>query len=482
MATVCMGLGAGPAWADGYENVPIGSRTAAMGRAGLAGGFDSAMPTLNPAGLARLPGSVLAVSASMYRLSVVSVPAFMADGDTIESPWGALTVSQPGIASSEISSFPSSIAYMLHVGGESRPMVLALSLTVPRSVQRRFVHSYEFLGEGVAMRDNFTAIADEQQYVAAISWAGGFGGLRVGASVLGSYTARVQSIARDGLIVLGTANFHREQAQYSESLNSFDLGAVLGVQYDVTSFLRLGASARVPSVHLYGHFKGTEDSTILDALADSFVSTTQIEGDVVRGMPLRLGLGAELFGESWAVAFDAVAFIPRTREYARKGTVLNSSIGTAEARNDVAREVDATDPTRMVFNVGLGLEFKVTESNWLRAGVFTDFSSTPGTDPAMIASAVGRPSPRQLFSFPVQKVGASLGWGTRVAFVDTTLGVVGSYGSGDTLRYTPDQRYESLPTLETTPAKAYDVMAFLSASLDLSQGADGLMNQISEAP
>ena len=52
---------------------------------------------------------------------------------------------------------------MLHFGSEASPMVVAGSLTVLRSVQRRFVHSYEFRGEGVAMRDNFTTIVEEQQ-------------------------------------------------------------------------------------------------------------------------------------------------------------------------------------------------------------------------------------------------------------------------------------------------------------------------------
>ncbi|MCB9647248.1 MAG: hypothetical protein H6730_11715 [Deltaproteobacteria bacterium] len=470
--------GAGQARADGYENVPVGSRTAAMGGAAMAGGYDSAMPTLNPAGLARIPGSVLSVSASLYRLSHVWVPAFTADGATISSPWGDLAVSQPGIDSSEISSFPSSIAYMLHFGSETHPMVVAGSLTVPRSVQRRFVHSYEFLGEGVAMRDNFTTFIDEEQYVGALSWAAGFGRLRVGASVLGSYTSRVRTIARDGLIVLGTANFHRDQASYSESLNSVDLSALAGVQVDLTSFLRVGAAVRSPSVHLWGHFKGSEDNTVLDALADSFVSTTQIEGEATRGMPLKVGLGVELFGERWSVAADGGVFIPRSAEYSRTGTVLSSSIGTAEARKDQENEVDAVEPTELVLDLALGAEVQITDTNWLRLGVFTDFTAAPPASETAAQITEQRPSPRHLFSFPLNKFGGSLGWGTKVAFVDTTLGVVGSYGSGQTLRYVPDQRYSGATPVEATDARIYEVMAFVSAALDLTEAAGGLMSQL----
>ena len=65
-----------------------------------------------------------------------------------------------------------------------------------------------------------------------------------------------------------------------------------------------------------------------------------------------------------------------------------------------------------------------------------------------------------------------------MAFVDTTLGVVGSYGSGQTLRYVPDQRYSGATPVEATDARIYEVMAFVSAALDLTEAAGGLMSQL----
>ena len=56
----------GLAHAQNHNGVPLGGRTAMMGGAGVAAGNDSAMPYLNPAGLAGVPGDILGVSATVY--------------------------------------------------------------------------------------------------------------------------------------------------------------------------------------------------------------------------------------------------------------------------------------------------------------------------------------------------------------------------------------------------------------------------------
>src|SRR5690349_13363867 len=52
--------------AQNFRESPIGGRTATMGGAATAAGNDSAMPYLNPAGLAGVPGDIFAVSATVY--------------------------------------------------------------------------------------------------------------------------------------------------------------------------------------------------------------------------------------------------------------------------------------------------------------------------------------------------------------------------------------------------------------------------------
>ena len=61
LAALSVFASASGAWAQNYREMPIGGRTATMGGAGTAAGNDSAMPYLNPAGLAGVPGDIFAV-------------------------------------------------------------------------------------------------------------------------------------------------------------------------------------------------------------------------------------------------------------------------------------------------------------------------------------------------------------------------------------------------------------------------------------
>ncbi|MBK8010548.1 MAG: outer membrane protein transport protein [Deltaproteobacteria bacterium] len=468
------------AQADGFENVAAGARTAAMGGAAIAGGSDSAMPTLNPAGLALIPGSVLSVSASLYHLGLVTVPHFVSDTDEISSQWGTLSLSQKGIRSLAFSSFPSSIAYFWHLGSAESPHVLAASLTVPRNLKRRFSENYEFLGEGVAIKENQTTLIDEQQYLAALSWGAGFDDLRLGSSLLLGWTSFVRTSERSDLVVLGTGGFQRGQTRESRAENSVDAGLMVGVQYDVLPWLRVGATARSPSLHVAGRFEGSVDNTGIPDQGDTLIATTQSHGEATRGIPLRFGLGLEARFEDWSVALDGQVFLPRTLEFALEGRSINSSIGGAADRPDFDVEIRSRARLNPVINAAVGCEYRVTESNWIRAGLFTDFSALEPTSEQLerLPAIRGPVPPGIFFELPVHRFGASVGWGTKVGVIDTTLGIRGSYGHGRTLRVVPDQRYDRTHAIESTDVTVLEGAAFLSAALDVSEAAGGLMDHV----
>lgn len=460
-----------PARADAWQNVFTGARTTAMGGAGIAGGSDSAMPTLNPAGLARVPGSIVSLSASLYQLSLVTVPNYVADGDTIAGPLGDLQVSQPGIQSREFGAFPSGLAYFLHLGTQARPMVLAAALSVPRQVNRRVVQNLEFLGENVAIRSNLTTVVQETAYRLSASWAMGLGDLKLGASVVGAYTRLLRTHDQSDLTVLGTARFIREQSKSARAITSFDLGVVLGAQYDVMQGLRLGLSVRSPSVHLTGSVAGAEDLTYVDE-AGSSVSATQIQGDGVRGFPLRVGLGAEAYGDTWAVALDARLHVPRSAEYQLKGSLLTSSLGgDAGAAPDRMRDLQAIEATQLTVDLSLGFEWWMDEDNSLRLGAFTQMTAQQSAEDLLASRGQARPFPEDYFRFPINRFGGSVGWGSRVGPADTTAGLNAAFGAGDTLRRAPERRFEPRAPGQLTSATSFEVQAFVSAAVDLSEAA-----------
>lgn len=467
-------LAPGSAFADGWSNVSTGARTTAMGGTGIAGGGDSAMATLNPAGITRVGGTLLSLSASVYNVDGVTVPDYVADQDTLMSANGPLMVSQRGIASREFGAFPSGAAYFLHLGTAEAPMVLAASLSIPRQINRRVVQNLEFVGDNVAIQSNLTTVIQETAYRAALSWGMGFGRLRLGASVIGAYTQRLQTQEQSDLTVLGTSTFVREQSKSTRDLSSFDLGATLGAQWDVLDGLRLGLSVRSPSVHLTGTLEGSVDTTFLDE-GQSSVTAIQFRGDATRGFPLRVGLGAEVYGDRWTLALDGRLHVPRTAEFEVSGEALTSSLGgDGGAAPDQMRDLLQIEETRVTVDVSLGFELWLGDEDALRFGAFTQMSAQPSAADQLAARATPRSRPDDVFRVPIDRFGATAGWGTRVGPADTTTGLRAAFGSGDTLRRAPDRRFDPTAPAETTGAFVYDIQVFLSAAVDLGEAAAAL--------
>lgn len=472
-ATLVLGT---EAHADGYENVPTGSRTAAMGGAGIAGGWDSAMPTLNPAGLALIPNSVASLSASLYQTSMVSIENYVADGKSVPHPAGNLRVSEPGVDSVEFGSFPSGLAYFYHLGSKEAPMTLAASLSVPKYINRRFILNTEFSGDpsgqsfGVSVSDNITTIVFEEQYMAAFSWAIALNKLRIGVSALGSYTSFARTSDRSQLIALGTANFHRELIKEATFINSFDAGLVAGVQYELTDWLGFGLSFRSPSFHLSGSLDRSIDLTQLQAGDEPLIVAEQVLGsnETARGFPMKIGVGLVVKGDDWSLALDGQFFRPRPEEVRLRGTSISSMIGGLDANTDRSKELDAMPGRKNVFNVALGFEYALTDSNWLRTGVFTEQSAEPPAETAVMN--LQRANPEFLFTFPIDRYGVSVGLGTKLGPIDTTVGVRTTFGTGGTPRYAPDKVFfnNSERYLDTTPAQVIDTLVFISAAIDVT--------------
>lgn len=463
------------AHADGFENVPTGSRTAAMGGAGHARGADSAAPTLNPAGLALIPGSIASLSASLYQITAVQIPSFISDGTTVASRFGPLETSDPSASSAEFSAFPSGVAYFLHLDTGAAPLILAASLSVPRSSSKRFVESTEYKTEAVSIQESLTTLQEDQTYVTAVSGAMGFGDLRLGISVLGAYTQGLRSTERSSLEVQGTSGFVRDQVTEIDRYTSIDLGGLIGAQLDLNDSFSIGLSVRSPSLHLGGSYEGAVDFTNLGSEVDAVVSKMRSRGEAYRGMPLRVGLGAEARGDGWAAALDGLLFLPFGDLYRFEAEQFVSEVGGQNSTApDQERNLRVVIPTRPVINLALGVELEVTETNWLRVGAFTDFSALEPAAEQAARFANARVFP--LFDLPIGRIGGSVGWGTRLGVVDTTIGVRVAYGRGETLRIDPDLRfdYQANNRADVTDATVFDGIAFLSAALDVSESVRSL--------
>jgi hypothetical protein len=222
---------------------------------------------------------------------------------------------------------------------------------------------------------------------------------------------------------------------------------------------------RPPSLHITGGFSGFNDVSLSGNRA-GLTPVTRLaqlrQGDYTLGLPLRLGLGAEIRGDTWAIAVDVSALLPRSNEYAANALVRSFTFGGMTPGRDERSEIDVTE-TKTVVNVALGFETKVTDSNWIRLGAFTDLTALPfsGTD-------------EDLFVFPLNRFGAAFGWGSAFGAVDTTIGLRGAIGFGDTVRFIPADRFLGDFTVEETSARAFDLTLFFSAAVDVTKSMQSL--------
>ncbi len=470
----------GSALADGLGGVPLGARTAAMGGAGVAAGRDSAMPLLNPAGLALVPRTTFQVSASLYHVQLVDRPRFNGEPQTESARYGRLTLDRPDVRSLQFSAFPSGLAYVLHDAEYLGPVVLGASLTVPRNIERQVVMDVQASGSGVRIADSSTSIVQERQYVGGLSAALPLDRLRLGASVLFAYSSSLVTLDDSALALHEDGTFQR--VDFSERLRatSYDLGVVLGAQLSVRTDLDVGLAVRVPSVHLGSDGSRAAEYTVADGqqtpdgpLAGVAAVSQQSDLELTLGLPFRAVLGAEYRGAGWAVAADMELVWPRAGE--RESRILHTQ-GSAIAELPTAIPERDRERLRPVVNAAIGFEHRVGESSLLRVGAFTDLSAED-PDPAKLSS---------MMSVPIDRFGLSAGWGTQLGPVDTTIGVRIAGGTGRGFRIVPAERFGTATEvlsqhLERSDVRVLDGYVFLSAALD-STIEEALRSRKRDAP
>jgi hypothetical protein len=441
-----------------------------MGGAAIARGNDSAMPTINPAGLALIPTSTVSISASLYSLRKTSVPHYVADGGLVASEsWGELALqSPPGAESTAFTSLPSGLAYFLHLGDEGSPTVLGASLSVPRSVSYDFVVNVRASGDNSQHARNEGHRLRDQQYAAALSWASAFGRLRLGASFLLSLYDGAASSDGTNLVwkpLAGADEHNLGSASYSNAYvaRSLDLTGLVGAQLDVSEDLCVGVALRLPSAHAWGAYEGSQSVHAQFGRNDAnpvsnpvLVQSEALEGDLSQSLPLRLGVGVQLRQARWAVALDATLYLPRSDEFE-----IRQKVTTVEPGKDpVQQESVLPSLAEVAYALALGFEHSVGASRWIRTGAF------------VVQSAERERATAELLTFAAPHVGGSLGYGSRIGPVDTTVGVIGSYAAGKTPRIVPGHTFGRTmgrePELELTTFTQLEVMFFLSAAVDVS--------------
>lgn len=449
------------------QNVPIGGRTASMGGAGVAAGNDSAMPYLNPAGEAGLPGDVLAVSATAYSYDTRSAPGiFHPNGYPLA--FGAPGATSQNLSSSTTGELPSSVMYFkelppLAPGVYQR---LGVALVIPYAERVSLVGnmSAAFPQTSTSETQALGVSASTTDYYVGPTYAVAFGDrLRLGASVDALYVSESRTISSNYLGLPASGALPIEQrVQYAESATSLGLVPIIGAQVRVASHVWVGAAVAAPSIHVQG-----ADTVALQSSGNSVSPTTMQTSVYSQNLaidgashsadrPMRLSAGVAYDDRaSWSAAIDGSIYLARSGAIQSNGTQNGTSVQTNDVTRQYSQPFSSSYDLVQCYALSAGAELALNPVVALRAGVFYDSSNLPSD-----------PTSNRLYAFRLDRVGGTLGVGLTLGSFDTTFGGVYSHGTGSII--TQDLTQPSGP-LVSTSASSDTFMVVLSGAVTVQE-------------
>lgn len=430
--TGIVALASGPSWAANPRSVPIGGRTATMGGAGTAAGNDSAMPYLNPAGLAGVPGDIFAVSASVYGYTRRSVSKLFAPNG-LDPEYGQVGEWQSETKADSVTDLPSSVMYFQQVDSDELYHVYGLSLVIPASLHTEIVGSYsaEFPSTVGNLSLASTLKRDETDYYFGPSYAISIDDtVRLGVSLYARYAREFftgnfqKNLSYQDDAYAGAHIQLSQKIALSSQAYEVSFAPIAGVQVRLHNDVWAGAGVAPPSVHVFGRAFETGESNQLDynGLFASGQQSSQTNTAWFQVQtPLRLNAGLAYDDrESFSLAADIHFYAKQSNAQQAKGTATMTQVRTGETARKFTWGASFERDILQTIDVSAGAEVVLSDLLALRGGFFTDNANTDELDVNMSS----------LYEVRESRVGGTLGLGLILGSFDSTFGVVYSHASG----------------------------------------------------
>ncbi|HEX6277855.1 MAG TPA: hypothetical protein VFZ53_32655, partial [Polyangiaceae bacterium] len=423
---------AAPALAQ--RDVPIGGRTATMGGAGTAAGNDSAMPYLNPAGLAGVPGDVFAVSASIYAYQRLGIDDFFYPKGT-PAGFGPGRVESQKVSAGSVIEVPTAVMYLKRLNPpESHVQTLAgVSLVIPSLELTEVVATQrtEFPGIDGTLVDSGSVSRRRTDYYVGPTYALGIGkGFRLGLSLYALFVQEFESLQFTQFFTAAGGSIVSEMSdKRAVKRSSFAFAPIAGMQVELAEHVWLGTGVAVPTMHLTGSLErefearggGNDPADISNATLES-IATSVSDGHHYADRPLRLNLGVAYDNrESFSLAADVVYFHSRKSALADRGVARGSDRSLGQLPRLYERPYSVDVDVGSVVDFSAGTELVLSQLFALRFGALTGFSNEP-------TYSVGT---AELYRFRMNRLGGTLGLGITLGSFDTTIGAAYLHSAGD---------------------------------------------------
>lgn len=405
-----------------YQNFLMGDRAAGMGGAVAATTDDLDACYYNPAGLARVTGSRIALSVSLYGLQGIRIQDGLGKGENFKAR--------------EFESIPSTFGSILKVSDD---LALAFSVFTPDKIALNVRHSFERRPETpVTVRsDYYSATFDDSTLWLGPSfgWRAGER-LSLGAGVYLVYRSAVNKQEWAYLYTSAAAEVEKVLTRiYSIDFTNYGLLGLMGAQYALTDEIALGAAIQTPSVNITGNGELLYAVSMGDPESDELVQARDMKS--CNQQPARFTLGA-----AWQK--KGVFTLEGNCSYHLPTSYLQLS----GEETWTGQPLSTTLRREGVVNFNLGGEYYVVEHYPVRAGFFTNLSSSPGVDRDDLGVSLDE----------VDMYGVSFSVGNESEHTTFSLGVNYVWGKGETVGIGDD--FEPVPVDQSQ----YQLFVFLSSA------------------
>jgi hypothetical protein len=474
---LCVVRGAPVAVAQGNDlDSPTAARSTLMGNTGVALGRDGAAPFYNPATIVRIRDQRLTFSVHFYSLTLSDFERWHQPGPVDTAQFEDRRFGNTVLSDASFHSLPSTLCLFFTLeqlaklsseatgkerakGEESndepsgKKLAICMAslesedvdlqairfhgdtLTGPttqvQSVHRRWNRIYVGPTYSVSLNDHFA----------------------IGASLHVVYSHQSNGLSSDSLTADMSGGGVASALSSSSRGKSVDVTGVLGATYRFER-VTLGASVRLPSLHLFGGYDATFSRSYTGQVGRSEV--VDATGRMHSAPPTRIGLGAAVAWERLTLELDGALVVPWQNVIATDLHVTTSSLRGSELAQARSSERHAVSG-HVTFNPGAGLEFFLTPRLSLLGGLSANFSSLGPLKP--------QPMLGNVIQARANHLAAAVGVGSYWPDGELLVGVQFDYGWGEALAANP---YVTPNDWSVVGQRTYSILFVISGSTRLS--------------
>jgi hypothetical protein len=446
-------------------SAPTGGRSALMGNTGVALSRDGSAPFLNPATIVRINDNSLAFSVNFYTFATTSFTGWHQPAPVDTSHFGNVGLDGTSTSTNGFRFLPSTLCLFFTIRGMTAEG--SDDGGMHRGRQKLAVcfgsTEYEDIGmPALAFRGSTSLGSTAQTQSLTRNWNRFQGGptysislsddFAVGASLHGAYTS--ESFVLDSSSITSAAGGGAIQSALGAgvSAHAFDFEAILGAAYH-RGGVSLGASAQLPTLHVFGDYNATLHSNYGVAGTDT-ATLSSGSGNFSAPPPMRFSVGAGAEWQRVVVELDESLQVPVASIAASVNGATTSLTGTAATTTPLSAFYSVQQHT--AWNTALGAEYFVSKSFSLIGGASTSLTTLPALSPTM--------SLGNLVQARSSSASASLGIGSYGGNADILIGAQLGYAWGESMAVNPYVLPNDWAVVDT---RSYSVMLILAGATDL---------------